>query len=343
MPGSMQIMLPNGAMHFGTNNEYVNCGSSQTIMPTGSITACAWINAPAADAYEYIFARYITGDNKRSWSMGIAASGASGTYNNLRVILSSGGKYDTGAKSYTSTDVVLDSTWHHVAFTFDRSTLKIYRDGEECTYSSQHDESITYLNSNTDVNVTIGSRSDLGYDYSGSLYDVRLYNSALTQSQIKDIYHRKNIKQNLIGHWKFNDNGNTTTIKDWSDSKLDGTMTTNSGGTWTENNNITCWGTRWDEGNWDVAIETFVTAQDRDMIAGNVTPGAVRELYNVLGTPNYIDTTYASSNTIKFIPRDGYGISGLREDRLIGVKSYTDTFINPEYFHIKIEGVRLDI
>jgi len=100
---------------------------------------------------------------------------------------------------------------------------------------------------------------------------------------------------------------------------------------------------RWDEGNWDLVIETFLGSSNRNTLFANVTPGAVRELYNILGTPNFIDTTYTSGNTLIFEPQHGYGLSSLREKRMIGVKSISDTFINPEYFNIKIEGYRLDI
>ena len=108
-------------------------------------------------------------------------------------------------------------------------------------------------------------------------------------------------------------------------------------------NYVECWCSRWDEGNWDVTIETFLGSSNRNNIFANVTPGAVRELYNILGTPNYIDTTYSSGNTLILEPQHGYGLSSLREKRTIGVKNISDTFLNPNYFGCKIEGMRLDI
>jgi len=100
---------------------------------------------------------------------------------------------------------------------------------------------------------------------------------------------------------------------------------------------------RWDEGNWNLTVETFLPSGARDSIFANVTPGAVSELYNILGTPKYIDTTYSSGNTLILEPQGGYGLSSLREKRMIGVKNISDTFINREYFNVKIEGIRLDI
>jgi hypothetical protein len=101
--------------------------------------------------------------------------------------------------------------------------------------------------------------------------------------------------------------------------------------------------TRWDEGNWDIVIETFLNSSNRGKLFRHVTPGAVRELYNILGTPKYIDTTYSSSNTLIFEPQDGFGLSGVREKRTIAVKTIQDTFLNPDWFGIKIEGYRIDV
>ena len=99
---------------------------------------------------------------------------------------------------------------------------------------------------------------------------------------------------------------------------------------------------RWDEGDWNVVIETFLDSSNRDTLFGNVVPGAVTEMYNILGTPKYWDTTYSSGNTLILEPQHSYGVSSLREKRIVAVKSITDTFINRNYFHVKIECLRLD-
>jgi len=101
--------------------------------------------------------------------------------------------------------------------------------------------------------------------------------------------------------------------------------------------------TRWDEGNWDVTIESFMGGANRNTLFSNVTPGAVSELYNILGTPRFIDTTYKSSNTFVIEPQAGWGVSSVRQKRTIAVKNISDNFLTKDYFHVKIEGKRLDI
>jgi hypothetical protein len=105
---------------------------------------------------------------------------------------------------------------------------------------------------------------------------------------------------------------------------------------------IDTWCTRWDEGNWDITLETFMNSSNRGKLFRHIIPGAVKELYNILGTPTYIDTTYSSSNTLFLEPLHTYGLSSVRWRREIAVKSISDTFINWDWFGIKIEGMRLD-
>lgn len=108
------------------------------------------------------------------------------------------------------------------------------------------------------------------------------------------------------------------------------------------NNYIDCWCTRFDEGNWDLTVETFLESGNRNTLFENVVPGAVRELYSILGQPKYIDNTYSSGNTLIFEPQSGYGLSSLREKRMVAVKNIQDSFITRDYFGVKIESVRLD-
>ena len=108
------------------------------------------------------------------------------------------------------------------------------------------------------------------------------------------------------------------------------------------NHYIDCWCTRWDEDNWGVTFETFLGSGARNFLFDNVTPQAVIELYNILGTPTNIDLTFESGNTLIVEPISNYGLSSLRQKRTIGVKNISDTFINKNYFGIKVEGLRLD-
>jgi len=95
---------------------------------------------------------------------------------------------------------------------------------------------------------------------------------------------------------------------------------------------------RWDENNYDITIETYMVSGVRDTLYRNLRPGAVRELYKVLGKPTFIDSTYCSANSIIISPKGGYNISSIRERRIVAVKSISDTFLTKNFFAVKIEG-----
>jgi len=108
-------------------------------------------------------------------------------------------------------------------------------------------------------------------------------------------------------------------------------------------NFIQCWCTRFDEDNFSIVLETFLTSANRNLLFAHVVPGAYRELYNILGKPKFIDSTYSKENTLWLEPVSSYGLSSVRKSREVVCKNISDTFINPDYFSVKIEAVRLDV
>jgi len=104
------------------------------------------------------------------------------------------------------------------------------------------------------------------------------------------------------------------------------------------------WCSRWDEDNYSIIMEYIIESGSAEDIPNNIVPGAVTELYNILGTPYYQDTTYNSGNTLIFDPVVDFGLSSnLRVRRTIAVKNYSSRLLNDEIYLCKIEGFRLDI
>ena len=99
------------------------------------------------------------------------------------------------------------------------------------------------------------------------------------------------------------------------------------------------WCTRWDEDNWRIIIEAIADKTTRDNIRNNIVPGAVAELYNILGKPQFVDTTYSSGNTITLLPKRM--LSNLRDEVTVAVKSYSETMLRWDMFRIKLECVKL--
>lgn len=98
--------------------------------------------------------------------------------------------------STTSTALVADGTWHHVAFTVDGSGNRLYVDGVELTVGNRSFDfgnagSTTFLDDVLNVDaVHIGGAGESGtitYDFDGMIDDLRLYDRALSSADIADL------------------------------------------------------------------------------------------------------------------------------------------------------------
>jgi len=101
------------------------------------------------------------------------------------------------------------------------------------------------------------------------------------------------------------------------------------------------WCSRWDEDNWRATVEIVSDKWQRDLLIQNTTPGAVAELYNILGEPKYWDTTFTSGNTLFLYPNKTRPIAQLRDPVKVAVKSYKERMLTPNKFYIKLDLVKL--
>ena len=102
--------------------------------------------------------------------------------------------------------------------------------------------------------------------------------------------------------------------------------------------NFDCWCTRWDQDNYTVTIETFIPKVKLQLLRNHIKPGAVGELYQVLGRPHYYDKTWSGDNTLKIVPKND--LAGMRSTKIIYVKNFSTTHKpgNHGYVNVKIEG-----
>lgn len=98
------------------------------------------------------------------------------------------------------------------------------------------------------------------------------------------------------------------------------------------------WCSRWTENGWNLTIEFPADTSQRNNIFRYTVPGACKELYNILGVPHYIDTTWTSGNTLIISPLEFTGLSGLCSKKKIAVKSIIDEHLNNQVYNVKIEG-----
>jgi len=192
---------------FGNRSRSFNGSSDYVSIPdinesTTNLSVAFWVKTTDQDWTTTHLAHWRSLSNNRAWFIGPSRT-AETNGKKLMVFLTGDGAGTNPAKRYYGTTDVSDGTWHHVAFTWDNGTLKLFVDGSEETTTKVFDHAMTTIH-NSDGPITVGCTwvNDLPASFgSGGRADIRIYNSTLTATDISDIYNGKNITTNLAGQW----------------------------------------------------------------------------------------------------------------------------------------------
>lgn len=133
-------------------------------------------------------------------------------------------------------DVVPLGEWHHIVFTVNAGSAKIYQNGTERNSGTYTDNGIE-----DPGQWKIGkfSKESLDGFFDGLIDDVRIYNRALSAQEIKNLYNsgvvtkgssRVGVSDGLKAHYTFDGPDTLTNIADSSGSGLDGYLSLGSNG-----------------------------------------------------------------------------------------------------------------
>lgn len=163
------------ALSFNGTSNYVDLGNPTLLQITGSMTWSAWVKAAANPADDgQIIAK---SDDNTGWQFKTSPDTGPHTFG---VAVSTGSSH---AQRYSTTVRSLN-TWYHVAGVYNATaqTLDIYVNGT--LDNGVLAGSIPSSQSNANVNVNIGRRTG-GFYFNGVLDEIRIYNKALSQSEIQ--------------------------------------------------------------------------------------------------------------------------------------------------------------
>jgi hypothetical protein len=158
------------AVSLDGSGDYVEVPDSTFLRPSNVTVEC-WVKSSTIKSYQYIVAKYYAGGNA---SYGLYTGSSTGLF----FYVSDGGyalSNDAGTR-------VWDGNWHHIAGTYDGSTLRLYVDGSEVGTEKSVTKTIGY---NTG-NLYVGSYG-AGYYFTGLIDEVRIWSSALTAGQLNDM------------------------------------------------------------------------------------------------------------------------------------------------------------
>lgn len=158
------------ALAFDGSDDYLNCGndSSFNFNSTNAFTISCWIKPENLSSYQGIIGKWGGGWASSPYQIIVHSNGS------IMIGIGNGVSYST---IYLPANCFHTGKWHHIAATYDGSTLRGYVNGIE-EASSVAGYSLT---SNV-ANLIIGRYAN--YAFSGTIDDVRLYSRALNEDEI---------------------------------------------------------------------------------------------------------------------------------------------------------------
>ena len=215
--------------------------------------------------------------------------------------------YVPGWKSVTTPwkKRVVDTDWHHVVATYNGKKLKLYIDGVLLVKKSASGN-LKSTNSST----FIGSEGNINH-FDGTIDEVAIYDKALSQQEIADIYANTPNPDNgddvLVSWWKFNENSGSTA----ADSK--------------GNNNGTILGPQWTSDGAEGSALTF-DGQNDFVLVSNADNLNVTNQITLMAWANTKE-----NKTAKIVEKGDWDGNSLLQDHWNGWAAQIRTASNKSY------------
>lgn len=167
----------NKAYSFDGVNDYIKTLSSSSLQPANAISFMAWINPQGTGGYPHILTKnYGVGTNSYAMTYKIPAQNFRAVFNSLT----------TG--SVISPNLVQSSTWSHLVCTYDGSEIKLFENGI-LVDSAMVSNILNYSNNPLLFAASNDPTTQSGVVYlNGKLDDIAIWNRALTQQEVSDLY-----------------------------------------------------------------------------------------------------------------------------------------------------------
>lgn len=192
-----------GCGDFVYKKNYINFGNDASLKIATNLTVEAWINVTrySHQSVNYFLSKY------PNWGFFISNTGT-------LVVLYGASTAITAANAFSASDL---DKWVHVAFAYDGSTTKIFKDGVELSTTGTFTGSI-----DTTSNLYAGFRSDVWF-FDGLIDEIRIsdnvrYTGSFTVPNAPFV-----TDANTSGLWHFDD-GSGLTVADSSTNSNDGTV-----------------------------------------------------------------------------------------------------------------------
>lgn len=167
--------ISNNCLSFDGVNDYVDCGNKSTLDVSGiGLTMSAWFYSIDENV------GYILAKNETNYSdIQYGFYKESPSIDRIQVYING------TAVSYSPTGSVVNNKWYNTVIVYNGVTIAIYINGSLSRVPQAYSVPIT----STNYNLSIGRRKPNDVYFKGLIDDVRLYNQALSSSQIEQDYY----------------------------------------------------------------------------------------------------------------------------------------------------------
>ena len=185
------------AYSFNGGSNYIQIPHSNTFNITGVITISVWINSNSISSQRIIDKTTVGGSD--AWMADLRPNGQ------IRFIVANAG---SNGQTQAQSDAVFtnNNQWYHFVVTYDNNNVRFYKDGLIINTKIQTGSSIN--NSNP---LRFGANSLLNGDwFNGKLDDIRIYNRALTDTEVQQLYQAEappiDLNTGLVAYYKMDGN-----------------------------------------------------------------------------------------------------------------------------------------
>lgn len=218
------------ALSFDGVDEYVSIPDSSPTSPT-NITISAWIYCTGGDNNYRGIVTKGNGSNSQSFALQLHSSQSDGP-NKIEFWVSTNGSALTsifGTDTFSAAGGSLNG-WKHIVATYDGTTMRLYSNGVQQSTGTSASGNVFDSTTAISIGKWAGANSDY---FPGSIDDVRIYNRALSATEVQNLYNATKVgatrittvsRNGLVGYWNLDD-GTSTKATDFSGNGNTGTLT----------------------------------------------------------------------------------------------------------------------
>ena len=192
----------NASRYFDGVNDYIDLGDSldSVFVGTGKkFTVTAWVKTN--DVQGMIIGKDNYSLNLRQWNFQIVSSGK------IRVTISNqDGSIQRRFDSVST--YATNNNWAHVAFTYDQTQadddlVTLYANGSEVAHTITNTNGSGVQIYDTATSLAIGAfiQPSVNFPFEGNIADVRIYDTAITGTDMYDLSRGDDFRTNLVGQW----------------------------------------------------------------------------------------------------------------------------------------------